>query len=229
VLSSQIVGIGSSTGYLLTDTIAPTVSSFSPADNLTNVSTGSDIVVTFSEAIRRGYGTILLKTADGTLIQSFDHTDPDLYFTGNTLTINPAAYLTPSTAYVVEFAPGSVVDLAGNSYLGTNTYDFTTGVTAVDDYLATTATTGSLSVGSSITGRIDSATDSDWFAINLTAGQSYSFFLGSQSNVSEYWLLSLINGSGTSVAVDYGHGDFAKVVYTASSSGTYYLDSTLNW
>ena len=46
------------------DTTPPTVLSFSPADEATSVNIGSNINVTFSEAIQRGSGDIFLNTLD---------------------------------------------------------------------------------------------------------------------------------------------------------------------
>ena len=45
---------------------------------------------------------------------------------------------------------------------------------AVDDYAATTATTGRLTVGGTASGLIESYYDEDWFKITLTAGQAYT-------------------------------------------------------
>ena len=50
------------------DSIAPTATNFSPADETTGVAVGSNIVVTFSEAIDRGTGNIVLKTAAGATV-----------------------------------------------------------------------------------------------------------------------------------------------------------------
>ena len=44
-----------------------------------------------------------------------------------------------------------------------------------DDYQATTATTGSVAVGGSATGEIETAGDRDWFAVTLKAGRWYRF------------------------------------------------------
>ncbi|MFZ2854915.1 MAG: Ig-like domain-containing protein [Rhodocyclaceae bacterium] len=111
----------------VTDTTAPTVTAFSPADEATGVAIGSNIVVTFSEAIARGSGNILLKNAAGTTIAAYDAaTSNNLAISGSTLTINPATDLANSTAYRVEFAAGSIKDIAGNSFAGTTTYNFTT-------------------------------------------------------------------------------------------------------
>ena len=40
------------------DTIAPTITSFSPADDVTEIAVARDITVTFSEAIKRAAGDI---------------------------------------------------------------------------------------------------------------------------------------------------------------------------
>jgi len=116
---------GSSTGTV--DTLAPTVTAFTPSDEATNVAVASNIGATFSEAIQRGIGSIVLKTAGGATIATFDAaTSSNLSISGSTLTINPTADLAHSTAYKLEFAAGSIKDLAGNAYAGATSYNFTT-------------------------------------------------------------------------------------------------------
>jgi methionine-rich copper-binding protein CopC len=126
--------------YGPSDLTAPTVSSFSPADAATGVTESADIVVTFSEAIQKGTGTIVIHSgsASGTVIESFDAATntANLAVSGSTLTINPTSNLGSSTNYFVTFDAGSIKDIAGNSYAGTTTYDFTTG-----DTLAPTVST----------------------------------------------------------------------------------------
>jgi len=111
------------------DITAPTVSSFSPTDAATNVAVTDNIVLTFSETIARGTGTIEIRSgsAGGTMVESFNAASSSLLtFSGSTLTIDPMVSLANSTQYFVVFASGAVKDAAGNSYLGTSTYDFTT-------------------------------------------------------------------------------------------------------
>jgi uncharacterized delta-60 repeat protein len=115
---------------VMSDTIAPTVITFSPADAATGVAVNTNIVLTFSEAIQLGSGTvdIHLGSETGTVIESFDvATSNRLYFSDTTLTINPASNLENSTQYFFTLAEGTVKDLVGNSYSGTTAYDFTTG------------------------------------------------------------------------------------------------------
>jgi cyclophilin family peptidyl-prolyl cis-trans isomerase len=124
---------------LPSDTIAPTVTSFSPLDEAAAVPIASDIVVTFSETIQRGVGNIVLKTAAGVAVATYDAaSSSNLTFSGNTLTINPTANLGYSTGYAVEFAADTVKDLAGNGYAGVSSYNFTT--VAAPDFTAPTVT-----------------------------------------------------------------------------------------
>ena len=111
------------------DTQAPTVLTFSPADGLTGVGIGSDIVLTFSEAIQKGVGTITLHSdsAAGPVFANHDaSTSGNLSISGSTLTINPTADLANGTHYFVTISDGSIKDFAGHAYAGTSSYDFTT-------------------------------------------------------------------------------------------------------
>jgi len=109
------------------DTTAPTVNSFNPADEAHGVTVSSNIVVTFSEAIQRGTGDIALKTAAGTVVETFNAaTSTNISISSSTLIINPTADLASDSVYKVEFAAGTIKDLAGNSFIGTTSYNFTT-------------------------------------------------------------------------------------------------------
>jgi len=109
------------------DTTAPTVSSFNPADGAIAVATTANVIVTFNEDIQRGAGSIVLKTAAGTMVETFDvATSSQLAIAGATLTIDPTSILAHGTDYFVAFALGTLKDLVGNAYVGTATYDFTT-------------------------------------------------------------------------------------------------------
>ena len=111
------------------DKVAPTVSTFSPTDGLTGVAAVSNIVLTFSEAIAPGTGTITLRSgsATGTVVESFDAvTSSRLTISGSTLTIVPTNHLSAGTQYFVVFTSGNIKDIAGNAYAGISTYDFKT-------------------------------------------------------------------------------------------------------
>ncbi len=111
------------------DLTAPTITQFSPADGTTGVATYANIALTFSEAIRKGTGTIELRTALNELLESFDVVASDrVSLSGNVLKIDPTTYLSGETAYVLTLAAGVVEDLSGNASAGSSSYGFTTGV-----------------------------------------------------------------------------------------------------
>lgn len=121
--ADQTVAVSS----LVFDTTAPTVASFSPADEAASVAIDSNIAITFSEAIQRGSGYIYLKTAAGTTVETYAAaTSTNLSVSGRTLTIDPTANLGYGTAYRIELAGDSVRDSAGNGYAGSTAYNFTT-------------------------------------------------------------------------------------------------------
>ena len=133
----------------LADTVPPIVSIFYPSNGGTGVAISANIILTFSEAIQRGTGNILLKTISDTVVATYDAaTSSNLSISGNTLTIDPTSGLSYSTGYKVEFASGTIKDLAGNSYAGITTYNFTT---LAQPTYALTANSNSVNEGSSIT------------------------------------------------------------------------------
>lgn len=116
------------------DTTPPTAT-FTPADESADIGIASNFVVTFSEAVQRGTGSIVLKTADGTVVATYDAaTSSNLSISGATLTINPAVDLDYSSGYKLEFAASAINDLAGNSYAGTSSYNFTTAAAPAAQY-----------------------------------------------------------------------------------------------
>jgi len=109
--------------------VPPVVANFSPADGSTGVDVAGNVVLTFSEAIARGTGNIEIRSgsASGAIVESFNVASSSrLSIVGTQLTIDPTSNLSNSTQYFVVLPSGSITDLAGNSYAGTNTYDFTT-------------------------------------------------------------------------------------------------------
>jgi methionine-rich copper-binding protein CopC len=181
------------------DHVPPTVVVFAPADEAANVPVNSNIVVTFSEAVQRGAGTIVLHDAAGHVVASYDAaTSPDIAISGATLTIDPSADLAPGTAYGVDFAPGTVVDLSGNAYAGTTTYNFTTAAgtapppgsgsitgTSGDDTL--NAGTGNVSIDGG------AGTDTVVIAAPVAGVQAYSYANG---------VLTVTTANGTDTMVN---------------------------
>jgi len=150
------------------DKKAPKVLNFNPRDGASGVSPSTNIVVTFSEAIKAGSGSILLKNAKGKVVQTFRASSAMI--DGNTLTLDPSAKLDLNSKYTVTFSRGSVKDIAGNSYKGTKSYDFKTAPTDIPY----TPPSGSGS-GSSSFSYSDNPQDAGAFniALNYTGDQAY--------------------------------------------------------
>lgn len=138
------------------------------------------------------------------------------------------------TYSVIRFTATS----SGTFYIDAGTFnDLSTGsyqlsMTAVpaagSDLLpATTATTGTLAVSGSVAGRIDSSGDHDWYAVTLTAGETYLFRTGATTpNGTVDTTLTLRDAAGVQLATndDAGEATYSAVRFTATTSGTYYLD-----
>lgn len=77
------------------DTTAPTLISSSPLDNATAVAVGSNIVLTFNEALHAGTGDIVI--SNGTDTRTIAVGDAQVSTSGNTVTINPTDNLNPNT------------------------------------------------------------------------------------------------------------------------------------
>ena len=104
---------------------------------------------------------------------------------------------------------------------------------STDDYNANTATTGMLTINSSVTGNIETGNDTDWFKITLTAGQQVTFDLEGKPTQSgtlpDPYLRGIYNNTGTLISNttndDSGIGVNSKVIFTASTSNTYYISA----
>ncbi|WP_372623416.1 CARDB domain-containing protein, partial [Falsiroseomonas sp.] len=106
-------------GVVLGDITEPFLSSTSPADNATGVAVGTNLALTFNEAVKAGSGTVEIYNSSGALWRSVAVTDTtQVSFSGSTMTINPAADLAAGTGYYVRMASGVVRDTAGNAFAG---------------------------------------------------------------------------------------------------------------
>jgi len=103
------------------DTLAPTVSSTSPAALATDVAIGGNVTATFSEAMASG--TII--AANFTLMQSSTPIAGSVSYAGNVATFNPTSNLAYSTVYTATVTT-DVTDLAGNHLAADKVWTFTT-------------------------------------------------------------------------------------------------------
>ena len=106
------------------DATRPEVITTSPADFATNVSTRTDINVTFSEVMDPetiNLTTFTLETDTGSI-----HVPGLVTCSGTTATFNPTVPLLPVTDYIARLTI-EVADLAGNTLLIEKEWSFTTG------------------------------------------------------------------------------------------------------
>jgi len=100
-----------------------------------------------------------------------------------------------------------------------------------DDFAATTATTGVAAVRGKTIGQIETAGDTDWFAVTLEAGVSYQFVAdtliaplgpGALGNPK----LRLLDASGRQVSIDDDSyvGTDALIQFTPQSGGRWFLE-----
>lgn len=116
---------------LVIDTTNPSVSTLSPLDNATGVSTTANLVMTFDAAVDVETGNITIKkTSDDSTIETINVAGAFVTGTGtSTITINPSVTLVGSTGYYVLVDATAFDDAAGNSYAGiasTTAWSFTT-------------------------------------------------------------------------------------------------------
>jgi len=118
------------------DAVAPTLQSTSPVDNSGSVALGANLVLTFSENVVAGSGSIVVHTADGTSVATILASDTSqVSISGKTVTINPKADLLPGTSYYVTMDGAAFQDSAHNFYAGiasTDAFNFSTAASVIN-------------------------------------------------------------------------------------------------
>lgn len=109
------------------DVTAPTVNSFLPADDATNVSNNTTLEIRFSELIAKGTGNIAIVNTTDNTTENIDVTSSKVTVTNSTATI--AATLVDGKTYAVNIPNTVFKDLANNAYAGianNTTWNFST-------------------------------------------------------------------------------------------------------
>ncbi len=104
-------------------------------------------------------------------------------------------------------------------------------VEAADDYTADTSTTGTVVVGGSQTGEIESHGDVDWIRVTLVGGTRYVIdYDGStngQGTLSDPYFRGVYDSNGNLISGttdgNGGLGFNSRIDFTPGSSGTYFL------
>ena len=109
------------------DLTAPTLSSSVPAAGATDVASDRDIVLTYSEAVQRGTGSIAITPMGGGSPIAIPVTDTvQVTIAGAVVTINPTANLSEEgIGYTLTIPAGTFTDISGNS-VAELTLSFTT-------------------------------------------------------------------------------------------------------
>jgi hypothetical protein len=111
--------------------IDPAVDSLTPADDSTGVGVNANLVITFSEPVKKvsGYITIY-RSDDDQVIENINVLTGPITGSGTkTITIYPTGTFASETGYYVRIDNTAFDDIAGNSYSGINnntTWNFTT-------------------------------------------------------------------------------------------------------
>jgi serralysin len=109
---------------------------------------------------------------------------------------------------------------------GVGEFRLTSTASVNDSIAASSSTTASLALGAAATsGNIDANGDHDWYAVQVVAGQTYLFTTTTTGGADIDTTLMLRNGSGTLLAYnDDSNGTLSRIRYTATTTGTLYLD-----
>ena len=100
-----------------------------------------------------------------------------------------------------------------------------------DQHAAHSGTTGTVAVGGSATGKVDSWGDHDWFKVTLEARQAYRFDLEGQAtgrgSLRDPYLHGVYDANGVLISPtlddDGGVGNNARLTFTPERDGTYYV------
>jgi Ca2+-binding RTX toxin-like protein len=107
----------------------PALTSFTPADNSSNVALAASMVLHFDESVQAGSGSVEIY-AGATLWRSIDiHDATQVTINESRVTIDPGIDLAYGTRYHVLVDAGALHDLSGNAYAGvsdSSVFDFST-------------------------------------------------------------------------------------------------------
>lgn len=124
-VNGPTLGGGGGGGGGGSDTTPPSFISIESSDG-NSFAIDDDLVITFDETIELATGNITLKTALGTILESYSSGSDALSISGSTITINPTLDLDYSTGYIIQIDSGAIEDSANNAYTTTTQHSFVT-------------------------------------------------------------------------------------------------------
>ena len=206
------------------DTRLPAVVGFAPANGAAGASLTGDITLTFDDMIRLGDGTIRLIDAMGNAVESFSngYSATNMNITGKTLTLNPSANLQAGMKYMVEIQAGSLLDFAGNKFLPSALYTFTTVASAAqgtdaNDYLSGTGVNVRLDGGAGVDTAVFGSVYGN-YTVTRSGGETKVLLRGGGSTVGDTLTnVERLQFSDRSIGLDAdGHGGQAYRLYQAA-------------
>ena len=122
---------------------------------------------------------------------------------------------------------------AYSSRMGTYSLSVNEATTVSDDFVSTIDTTGELTLNSVATGSIDSAGDTDWFRIYLSANATYQINLEGlptyAGTLSDTYFRGIYDANGNMISGtdddDNGFSFNSQLVFNTTESGAYYLSA----
>jgi photosystem II stability/assembly factor-like uncharacterized protein/6-phosphogluconolactonase (cycloisomerase 2 family) len=112
------------------DVTAPTISTFSPEDDATDVAIDTTLVLTFDETmVASSTGDIVLYSSDDEIVETIPANDGQVSVNNDEVTITLSSNLTPGEGYYILVDEGAFEDGAGNAFAGiadATTWNFTT-------------------------------------------------------------------------------------------------------
>lgn len=125
------------------------------------------------------------------------------------------------------------VYLSAEAFAGRSTGDYTVSSTVTSrsqqDIPDNTSTTAVLTVDEALGGTLEEVEDRDWYAVNVVAGQTYTFDVTSagDSPISDPYVALYSNtGSFIDLNDDGGDGRNAQLIYEADSTGRVYVEAS---
>lgn len=114
-----------------------------------------------------------------------------------------------------------------DAYTGGYALNVTTERMPTDSISANRNTRGRINLGASVNGNLDFPTDSDWYRVRLTEGESYRFTLTSDEATGFDPLVRLYDAAGQEVAMDDdgGAGLNSYLEFTATTTGNYFIEA----
>lgn len=100
------------------DTINPVIVSYNPASAVEGVAVNSDLILTFSENVKKGTGEVLIMGTSDTLRINVASDAVTIGKDSRVVTINPPVDLEADEPYTIALPKGMVTDLLGNEYMG---------------------------------------------------------------------------------------------------------------